>query len=281
VTGIRTTVRVERHQSAAMRAISSPRLFLPFAIALIAAAWIALWAWDSSPYARYLHHVEWSETGLAALCRLAPAAPAVIAAILHVAAWLLMIVAMMLPTTLPLLAVFGRLTAARPGRGRLMLLVILGYVAAWSAFGLIAHVADAGLHALMVHTPWLAWHGWFIGAMVLGAAGAYQFSSLKYRCLDKCHSALVFVSERWHGGNARRDSFLLGVRHGMFCVGCCWTLMSLMFVIGVGSVGWMLALGAVMAAEKNLPWGRRLSAPIGAALLSWGGLIAINGLWQV
>ncbi len=63
---------------------------------------------------------------------------------------------------------------------------------------------------------------------------------------------------------------MLGIHHGLFCVGCCWTLMLLMFAVGVGNFGWMLTLGAVMAIEKNMPWGRRLSAPLGVVLLAWG-----------
>jgi len=66
------------------------------------------------------------------------------------------------------------------------------------------------------------------------------------------------------------QAFMLGIHHGLFCVGCCWTLMLLMFAVGVGNFGWMLTLGAVMAIEKNMPWGRRLSAPLGVVLLAWG-----------
>jgi len=72
------------------------------------------------------------------------------------------------------------------------------------------------------------------------------------------------------------QSFLLGVHHGIFCVGCCWALMLLMFAVGPGNVGWMLALGAVMAVEKNMPWGRKLGRPLGGGLLCWGGLIAFD-----
>ena len=68
----------------------------------------------------------------------------------------------------------------------------------------------------------------------------------------------------------RAHAFRLGVRHGLFCLGCCWLLMLLMFAVGVGNVGWMLALATVMAIEKNMPWGRRLSAPLGVFLLGWG-----------
>jgi predicted metal-binding membrane protein len=87
---------------------------------------------------------------------------------------------------------------------------------------------------------------------------------------------LSFVTEYWRGRAERRNAFLLGIHHGIFCVGCCWALMLLMFGVGVGNVAWMLGLGAVMAAEKNFPWGRKLSAPIGFALVGWGGLILIT-----
>ena len=106
-----------------------------------------------------------------------------------------------------------------------------------------------------------------VGAIVLGVAGVFQFSTLKYRCLDKCRTPFSFVNTHWRGAGVRRQSFMLGVHHGIFCVGCCWAIMLLMLVVGTGSVGWMLALGAVMAVEKNVAWGRRLSGPLGVGLL--------------
>jgi len=106
---------------------------------------------------------------------------------------------------------------------------------------------------------------------VLLLAGAYQFTPLKYRCLEKCRSPLSFVIEHWQGRNHRQQAFRLGFDHGLFCVGCCWALMLLMFVVGTTNLGWMLILAAVMALEKNTRWGRMLSAPLGMALLSWGG----------
>jgi predicted metal-binding membrane protein len=124
---------------------------------------------------------------------------------------------------------------------------------------------------------WLERHPWVVGAATLGAAGVYQFTPLKYKCLDKCRSPLSFITERWHGRNESRQSFVLGVHHGLFCVGCCWSLMILMFALGVGNLGWMLLLGVVMTVEKNMPWGRRLSAPLGLGLLFAGGLVvALN-----
>jgi predicted metal-binding membrane protein len=175
-------------------------------------------------------------------------------------AWILMTAAMMLPTTLPLFDVFERLTRERHDHARLMLLLGLGYLGAWGAFGLLA---------LAGRVPQLAWNGWMIGAATIAGAGAFQFSRLKYECLDRCRSPLGFVLHHWRGRAQGRAAFALGLHHGVFCVGCCWALMLLMFAVGAGSLGWMLALAAVMAIEKNASWGRLLGKPLGVALLAW------------
>ena len=174
----------------------------------------------------------------------------------------------MLPTTLPLLEIYRRLIRRRDDRHLLLGLAVLGYLAAWGGFGLAAHGADLALYAVVIESPWLTFNGWAIGACVLGLAGAYQFSRLKYACLDKCRMPLGFVMEHWRAQGKRRQALRMGFRHGLLCVGCCWALMLLMFVVGTGSVGWMLALGAVMAVEKNMPWGRRISRPLGLLLLA-------------
>jgi predicted metal-binding membrane protein len=109
---------------------------------------------------------------------------------------------------------------------------------------------------------------------VLATAGLFQFTHLKYRCLDKCRTPFSFLAQHWHGPAPRRSAFRLGLHHGLYCVGCCWAIMLLMFVIGTGNVGWMLGLGAVMALEKNAPWGSRLSRPLGGALLIAASVVA-------
>jgi predicted metal-binding membrane protein len=259
-----------------MHAVSHRSRFLPLMAALTAAAWLTLWLWGQSPYARYLDHGNWTEIGVAgALCRALPGGGKTLAGLLVVAGWVLMMAAMMLPTTLPLLDIFWRLTARRADRRRLMALVITGYLGVWSLFGVAAHFADWAIAAGVRQSDWLLAHGWIIGAAVLTIAGLYQFSALKYRCLDKCRAPLGFVIEHWRGAREKWHAFLLGGRHGAFCVGCCWALMLVMFVVGTANIGWMLALGAVMAAEKNLSSGRRLAAPVGALLLLaalWTGL---------
>ncbi len=250
------------------------RVFLPVLVALVALAWLALWAWASSPYGRYMDHGDWTASGpVAALCRAIPAGSVVVPAVLYGAAWILMTLAMMLPTTLPLFTAFDRLASQRPDRGRLLTLLGLGYLAVWGGFGLLAHAVHAVLLAWVAGVPLLFLNGWMIGAAIIAGAGAFQFSSLKHRCLEKCRTPLSFVMEHWRGRAQAWQAFLLGAHHGLFCVGCCWALMLLMFAVGAGSLGWMLALAAVMAIEKNLPWGRRLSAPLGVALLAWAALL--------
>ena len=199
-------------------------------------------------------------------------------AVLHAAAWMLMIAAMMLPTTFPLIAMFRRIAGARPDAGRLVALVLAGFFVAWGAFGVLAHAADEALRWLAGREPWFIANGWMVGAVVLAGAGAFQWSRLKYLCLDQCHTPFAFVAARWHGRSPAREAFRLGVDHGIFCVGCCWALMVLMFVVGMGSLGWMLLLAAVMAAEKNLPFGRRLRTPLGVALVCWAGAIVMAHL---
>jgi predicted metal-binding membrane protein len=86
------------------------------------------------------------------------------------------------------------------------------------------------------------------------------------------------ITAHWRGRSARRESFLLGVSHGAFCIGCCWALMLVMFAVGTGSIGWMLALGAVMAAEKNFRWGRSIGTPLGAVLIAWSAWIVLQNV---
>jgi predicted metal-binding membrane protein len=250
--------------------------FIALLMLLVAASWAALWLWSASPFGRYLEHAGWVEAGaLAPLCRAIPGGTVLVPLLLHAAAWVLMIAAMMLPTTFPLLAMFRRITAARPDAGRLVTLAVLGFFAAWLAFGAAAHVADAALRGLSERWVDFAAHAWWAGAAVLAGAGAFQFSALKYRCLEECRTPFGFVVARWHGRAPMREAFRIGFDHGVFCVGCCWALMLLMFVVGTGSIGWMLALAALMAAEKNLPGGKRLRTPLGLALLAWAAAVVL------
>jgi len=257
-------------------AIGRRALFRALLAVLVLAAWGALALWSASPYARYLEHGGWIDPGaLAALCRAVPQGELLVPAALHAAAWVLMIAAMMLPTAYPLLATFRRITGERPDAGRLAALAVLGFFVAWLAFGLLAHAADAELQRAAAGSAWFLSYGWTVGAAVLAGAGLFQWSALKYRCLEACRSPFTFVAARWHGRAPGREALRIGLDHGLFCVGCCWALMLVMFVVGLGSLGWMLVLAAAMAIEKNLSWGRRLRTPLGVGLLAWAGAVVL------
>jgi predicted metal-binding membrane protein len=222
--------------------------------AMAATAWLALWLWGSSSARGYLGHDA--------------AGPSpVVTAGLFVFGWLLMIVAMMLPSSIPLVVTFSRLVGRRRRPGRLVGLLLVGYLAVWTAFGLAAWAADRVVHAAVEALPWLAAHPELILGSTLLIAGLWQFSPLRDRCLEECRSPLGFVLNRWRGTSERREAFALGIAHGAFCVGCCWSLMLVMFGVGMSSLVAMLVLGGVTAVEKNLPEGRRLTRPVGVLLV--------------
>jgi predicted metal-binding membrane protein len=226
-------------------------------VALALLAWLSLFVWGASPYGVYLHH----ET---------IAGPLLLEVSLFTLGWVLMIVAMMLPSSVPLVLVFAGVVGRRPRPGLLVGLLLAGYLAIWSAFGAAAWLLDRGIHALVAAWPWLATHSQLILATTLVIAGLWQFSPIRERCLDECRSPFGFVVNRWRGTSLRREAFAMGIAHGAFCVGCCWSLMLVMFGVGLGSVPAMLSLGAIIAVEKNMPWGRRLTRPMGIVLILAG-----------
>jgi predicted metal-binding membrane protein len=232
---------------------------------LSVAAWLALWLWGHSAHARFLSH----ETTAGADATGSDA-------VLFVAGWTVMIVAMMLPTSMPLIATFGALVGRRRRPGLLIGLVVTAYLVVWTAFGAIVYAGDRVVHLVVEASPWLAQHASLIAAATLAVAGIYQFTPLKYQCLDECRSPLGFVIAHWAGRHERLEAFRMGLAHGLFCVGCCWSLMLVMFAVGLGSIAWMLGLGVVMAIEKNVSWGRRLSRPIGVVLIL-GAILAVSG----
>ena len=238
--------------------------------ALVLLAWYALWLWGSSPYGHVLLH------GTAHM-HVAAQSPWLLAAI-FVTGWTLMTVAMMLPTTFPMLLLFRRIVGERATAGWLVLVLILGYLGSWLLCGILLQLVNWMLHAGIGRLSWPANAGRISAGVILTIAGLYQFSSLKYACLDKCRSPLSFLTSRWQGGNESTQALRIGVEHGLYCVGCCWSLMLLMFLVNAGSLVWMLFLGVVMALEKNFAWGRRLSAPLGVLLLAGAAVVVANGM---
>lgn len=244
--------------------------------AVVLPAWAMLAWWSASPWRGYLDHGGWGDTlALSPLCRAVPGGAILVPALIAAGAWLLMIAAMMVPTVVPLVGTFRRAVSGRQDAGALVALLLAGYAAAWMGFGVAAHAADTGIRTLAAASPWLASRAWMIGAGVLALAGAFQFSALKYRCLERCRTPFGFVNAHWHGVRPAAEAFRLGLDHGAFCVACCWALMLVTFVVGMGNPGWMLAIAAAMAVEKNLPGGDRIRTPLGLGLLAWAAGIVL------
>jgi predicted metal-binding membrane protein len=229
--------------------------------ALVLGAWLALGLVGASPWAGYLDHT---------LAVDAVELPYLARAAIFVAGWTMMSVAMMLPSSLPLVTVFRTMTRRRPRPGVDLGLLIAGYLAIWALFGLVVFGADTVIHVSAEQAGLFATYEWLLVGLTLLVAGLFQFAPLKYACLSQCRSPIGFVASHWHGGGHRGAAFGLGVRHGIFCVGCCWALMLVMFAVGGVNLGWMLALGAVMFLEKAVSWGRHITVPVGVLLALWG-----------
>ncbi len=213
------------------------------------------------------HHALFVGNGLSPVASLLP----------FLAAWQVMTAAMMLPSSLPLVTLFAQASRGQ-ARPRLALAAFLAaYFAIWTGFAIVALLGDAALHGLVARWSWLAGHPWLIPGGVLILAGAFQFSPLKERCLDVCRTPVNFLLRYYQRGMTAAWS--LGLRHGLFCLGCCWALMLTMFAVGVGSLAWMFGLAGVMIAEKTMPWGRRLAPFVGFVLLAWGSLILLQPSW--
>jgi predicted metal-binding membrane protein len=192
------------------------------------------------------------------------------------AVWLVMIGAMMLPTVVPMVRLFSAVTARAPGPAPARLAFLAGYLAVWTAFAVLALLADEAVHALVTGWAWLAARPNLLLGTTLVLAGAFQFSPLKNACLTACRNPVGFLWQHYRRGAA--GAWQLGLRHGMSCLGCCWALMLVMVATGVGSLVWMVGLTAVMVIEKTARRGARLVVPVGVALLVAGTSLSLSAL---
>ncbi|MGA7982868.1 MAG: DUF2182 domain-containing protein [Chromatiaceae bacterium] len=191
--------------------------------------------------------------------------------------WAIMMAAMMLPSAAPMVRVFARSAEAQSDHttGLLTGAFVGGYLAVWTAFSAAVTLAQWGLLELRLVTPMMASaSGWLSGALLL-AAGAFQFTSLKDSCLTKCRTPLGFLMTEWRPGV--RGAFVVGLRHGAYCAGCCAMLMLLLFVLGVMNLAWIIVLTLIVLVEKLMPteslWPSRL---LGAGLIAWGGYVLLS-----
>lgn len=192
--------------------------------------------------------------------------------------WAVMMAAMMIPSAMPMILLFTAIERRREAAGTLFRTVafVLGYAAVWGGFSLLAALAQWGLHdAAMLGSamgrlvPWAA-------AAVLALAGLYQFSPLKRTCLRHCSSPLEFLTAHWRPGG--EGSLRMGVQHGRHCLGCCWALMLVLFVVGVMNILWVALIAIAVLLEKVVPGRDRLRVAVGAALLAWSAVVATASL---
>jgi predicted metal-binding membrane protein len=191
--------------------------------------------------------------------------------------WAIMMIAMMLPSAMPMILTFAAVARNRQWLGRRYVPVsvfVLGYVVIWSLFSVIAALAQWWLHRHALLSPTMASaSGWFGGALLL-AAGIFQFTPLKQSCLTHCRGPLEFIMTRWR--EAPGGAFRMGVEHGVFCTGCCWALMALLFVAGVMNILWIAALTLLVCVEKMLPSRARVSVVTGLVLCGWGAFMLLQ-----
>jgi predicted metal-binding membrane protein len=184
--------------------------------------------------------------------------------------WAVMMVAMMVPSVAPLILMFARANRRRGVDGVVgsAAILLLGYLLVWSGFSGLAALAQWRLHSAAVLSSMMASTRPIFGGILLVAAGIFQFTPLKRACLAHCRSPMGFLLSEWHGG--RWGTLTMGLKHGAWCVGCCWALMALLFVAGVMNPLWVAALAVFVLLEKTAPMGAMLGRVTGAALVVAG-----------
>ncbi|HJV01774.1 MAG TPA: DUF2182 domain-containing protein [Burkholderiaceae bacterium] len=191
--------------------------------------------------------------------------------------WVVMMVAMMLPSALPMLLLYATLarrngaargTGPAPGPPLAVALFGLGYVVVWSGFSVAAVALQYLLERAALLSPMMESTSIVLAGATLVAAGVYQWTPVKSACLAHCQSPLDFVLANWRSGGM--GAFRMGMRHGAYCVGCCWALMLLLFVGGVMNLAWIAGLAVYVLVEKLTPPGHWISRATGVIFIAWG-----------
>jgi predicted metal-binding membrane protein len=188
--------------------------------------------------------------------------------------WAVMMVGMMTGSAAPVLLLFGNAHAKRGDRHvpRLVAMFALGYVGVWIAFSAAAALAHWALHGAAMLSPEMAASSPRLGGAILIGAGAYQLTRFKGACLAQCRSPIGFLMNHWRDGPT--GALRMGWHHGLHCLGCCWALMCLLFIVGVMNLAWVAVLTAFVLAEKIGPGGAIVARAGGALMLGIGALLA-------
>src|SRR2546430_8542265 len=195
--------------------------------------------------------------------------------------WVIMMIAMMLPSALPMILTFAAVARNRQRLGRPyvpMSIFVLGYVVIWCVFSALAAVGQWWLHPhSLLSSSMMSTSEWLGGTLLLGA-GIFQFTPLKHACLTHCRGPLEFIMTRWREGSG--GAFRMGLEHGAFCTGSCWALMALLFVAGVMNIFWIAALSLLVCLEKMLPARARFNLVTGV-LFAVRGICVLAGYGRV
>jgi predicted metal-binding membrane protein len=184
--------------------------------------------------------------------------------------WAVMMAGMMLPSASPVLLMYGvaaRRQASRAGAGRQIYALAFGYLAVWGLFSVAATAAQFILSTELALSPMMTLTSPRVGALLLVVAGVHQLTPLKRMCLQKCQSPLGFLMHHWREGTG--GAFRMGFDHGVYCLGCCWALMLLLFVGGVMNLAVIAALTALVALEKLSPFGIHTARVSGLLLVGY------------
>ena len=186
--------------------------------------------------------------------------------------WAVMMVAMMAPSATPMLLMFASLNRKRREREAPYVptgVFLAGYVIVWAAFSLAATGGNWGLHQASLLSSMMGEStSGYLGGGLLLLAGVFQWSPLKYNCLKQCRTPMGFLMTSWREGP--QGALRMGLEHGAYCLGCCWALMLLLFVLGIMNLVWIAALAAFVLAEKVAPKGEWVSRITGILMIGWG-----------
>jgi predicted metal-binding membrane protein len=190
--------------------------------------------------------------------------------------WIVMMAAMMLPSAAPAILLVAALARQRGERHAIASSwqFALGYLAIWGAFSLVAMGLQFALDRAGLLSETMASGSVVLAALLLIAAGVYQWTPWKEACLRQCRSPIDFLTRYWRQGAFGRVR--AGAWHGAFCLGCCWMLMALLFVGGLMNMFWIAGLALLVLVEKLFPFGRRVSQVTGAALIGWGVFVLVH-----
>jgi predicted metal-binding membrane protein len=246
-----------------MVAISRDRTVVLGALALICAI-----AWTYLAYMGWgMAHMDIGAT-MAIMPQMIAWSPIDVALVF--AMWSIMMVAMMLPSATPTILLFAALRRQATQSRALadVAVFVAGYVAIWTAFSLLASLMQWGLLEARLVSPMMVAASPALGGGLLLAAGVFELTPFKEACLSKCRAPAAFIAAHWRKGT--RGAFTMGLRHGLYCVGCCWLLMLLLFVLGVMNLIWIALLSGFVLVEKILPNPRWFRTLAGCAFIGWG-----------